>query len=726
MSTILRDPVDNHRFRVLQKQPEVLPFVDTVRTNADREKDALGFLPAQAYEEAARAGHLFVAVDEKTKHCVGHVLFGAAFPHSKIYQLFITPKFRAKGVGALLLQSLVKWAEDRNYIAISAKVAADLDANGFWERMGFTKVRTVPGGASRGRLINIRRRHLDTPNLFSAGSSPLTVSSPTSATAVFAIDLNVFFDVLKRRPRAESAGTVIGAGLSNLVRVVVTEEFIKELKRNALDSSKDQILELALQLPVIPSPDAGVLARLERDLSALVFPEKARQGKLGIRDRSDLAHLATAIHHSASGFITAEDALVDAAPEVRSKFGVRIFHVDRFAEIVRSDSYPMQSFDARFASNTVRISELLPSMKAELKRLTDAVGCSEEYRNQVQSEGVVATNRKTLCAAIDEQLVCAALWPASSSLSRVFNISVVCDDEHPALETALDALLYTLAKELTRNGPALLRLIVPDGLTVTLQFALQLGFRRQNKGKGEQRLERLALGTVVHDSNWKEIRADLLRLGGNRFEETLPTFKMYDVGFSYERTNGESQILSVKLSDLESALSPTIFALRERTAVMVPIRQTYADELLGTSEQISLLPAAGAGLFHSRVYFSSARNARLLKPGTAVVFYESGKAHGRSAAIAIARVLDTIVVEKRTVPVSCLQHGILDVQDIAELTKTDKVAVTTFDNVMPILHPVSLPYLRKVGCVDASNLVCARRIDAQQFASVIKKAFIGE
>ena len=43
-------------FEIERKPNEVLRLVQSVQTNADSNRDALGFLPAQAYEQAARQG----------------------------------------------------------------------------------------------------------------------------------------------------------------------------------------------------------------------------------------------------------------------------------------------------------------------------------------------------------------------------------------------------------------------------------------------------------------------------------------------------------------------------------------------------------------------------------------------------------------------------------------------------------------------------------------------
>ena len=155
------------------------------------------------------------------------------------------------------------------YLSISAQVATDLaQANVFWEKMGFRIIQTRAGGRTRGRVLNIRVRDLNTPNLFNfrdlVGTGDAAdlhlVDRLFAQSPVYVIDLNVLFDVTKQRPRAKEAGLVMSAGFRNLVRVAVSEEFVNELRRTSSRTGDDPVLALALQLPRLSPPDDAALA----------------------------------------------------------------------------------------------------------------------------------------------------------------------------------------------------------------------------------------------------------------------------------------------------------------------------------------------------------------------------------------------------------------------------------------------------------------------------------
>jgi hypothetical protein len=248
-------------------------------------------------------------------------------------------------------------------------------ANSFWTALKFEIVGTKSGGVARGRTINIRARQLNTPALFGYRErvTGIPLTEPLSnLTAVFAIDLNIFFDVVKRRPRSEFGAVVMSAAFNNIVRLAVTEEFTKELKRSA-PNAQDPILEFALQLPTLPAPVNGVSEKTINELAAIVFPERAAAGKLSPQDRSDLIHLAIAAHHKISGFVTAEDALVRASQTLETQFGVRIVHVRDLANTLKDASNSSSPLDIGFADRDLCLSEVSLVHVTAINSLADSI-----------------------------------------------------------------------------------------------------------------------------------------------------------------------------------------------------------------------------------------------------------------------------------------------------------------------------------------------------------------
>jgi predicted nucleic acid-binding protein len=609
---------------------------------------------------------------------------------------------------------------------ITARVAADLPANAIWEKLGFAIARTQAGGAARNRTINVRVRQLNTPTLFGYPEGKPVSGLPTLGrgtsgyTPVYVIDLNVFFDVVKRRPRAEHASQVIGAALDNVIRLVVAEEFTVELRRSFKPNAPDPVYEFALQLPTIPPPEHSRLLALTTELAGIVFPQRAANGSLSVQDNSDLIHLATAIHHSASGFVTAENALVAVADAVETSYGIRVIHVEQFAQILRGTKRRIMTIDSRFAGRELRLSELTDPLWADLSAITEKIRLSDEFRQHLLAHGVHSSHNRSIAVSFNGSLVCAALWSRSARLDQGFSATIVSDEDQPAIESALDALLLAVSEEAVAGGPVLIDLTIPKAHTITREMVLAVGFNEKElDASGAGYYQRMAIGSVVTEQSWNSIRTQIAAKTGNTFPLSLPVFKSAEAKVSF--TSHDGTVHQISIEDLETALSPTLLCPDTRKCILVPIRRIFADHLLNTSLQISLLPTNAASLFHERVYYSTARNSKLFTPGAVLIFYESGRGHGRSAAVALARVRETATVSKKEVASSLLRHGVLDLEEIEAITTKGQVAATVFDNLIRLRSPISLHSLRALGCIDDANLVGARQLTSEQFSAIIQK-----
>jgi GNAT superfamily N-acetyltransferase len=711
-------------FEIEKKPEEVSGLVQTVQTNADSQREALGFLPAQAYEQAARQGTLFVAMERSGQSCAyaGHILFGATYPHAKVYQVFVIPKARKYGVGRLLVESLLKYTEDKQYLSVTARVADDLKANAFWSALKFEIVGTKTGGATRGRTINIRARQLNTPALFGyrepVTGIPLTDPLPNFA-AVFALDLNVFFDVVKRRPRSELGGVVMSAAFNNIVRLAVTDEFTKELRRSALNT-QDPVLEFALQLPTLPAPVNGLNEQIIDRLAAIVFPDRAATGNLSAQDRSDLNHLAIAAHHKIAGFVTAEDALVNASQTIETQFGVRIVHVRDLAQTLKDATKVSSPLDVGFADRDLCLSEVSATHASAIRKLADSVKLPRELRSLALADGVQASTRRSLAISFAGNPICVALWRSQSLLQGALEALLLVDEDQASSIVAVNALLNRLSRLASSHGPARLQVTIPNIALAAQEMAIRYGFTRCTSNEAEvSRYQRFSIGAAVSEKSWPAIRQKLWSTTDMIFPEALSSLRDQDVRIPFENKDGKE--FAIDLFDLETTLSPTLFLLPGRAAVLTPIRASYADDLLGTSTQASLLPRPQAAILHERTYFSSARNDRLLCKGTPIVFYESGKSNGRSAAVAVARVTNTVIVTKRKVASTLIESGVLDEDDLTELSSSERIAATSIDNIMKLRRPVPLKRLRELGCVDGANLITSRSITSNHLHEILSE-----
>lgn len=708
---------------VLTSTAEVLPFLDEARNNADKHKDALGFLPAGAYQQAVEDGTLWIALlksrDKATY--VGHLFFSSRFPQLKVVQLFSVPNARGKGIGKLLVKKLIEFGEQNSFLAISARVAADLPANQFWEAQGFAKVKALAGGATTGRTINLRVHQLNTETLFGypAGApiSALPLQGETATyTPTYVLDLNVIFDVAKKRPRAKEAGAIISAALSNLISVVAAEELTTELKRHTPPSAPDPILEFASQLPTLPTPGDPEFDALKRQLLGLIFPNKTALSTYTAQDLSDVTHLATAIRHSATGFITSENRIVEAAGVLRAAYGIHVLHVATLAEHLRTAHKPVELVQARFYGNLLAVSPVSVIQRAAVDQWLYRETVPEEFRATVAATGVHATNISSLVVSAEGVPVVAAFWRKQGKLGNHIRAFVIGDEGHPAIETAVDALLSKLGDQAREGGQALvIEIQTPTSHLAVQRVAGALRFHRMEASSLAVRLQRLTLPFIIDESNWSRVRERVLELSGI----TLP-----DSPAEHQCTikDAKGNAFSIKREDLERALAPALLATADRTCAIIPIRKDYADELLGTYEQLSFSQNFAASLFHVRAYISSPRNKNKLLDGTLALFYESGSdGYGRSAITAAASILGTTIAPKSEIASAHLKRGVLDAEDLQVITSQQTVAVTLFANTIVFRNPVPLNRLRQLAACDGANLVTVREITIEQFVQIARE-----
>lgn len=709
--------------KVFTKKDEVGRFAAEVRVHADSDKNAPGFLPAQVYEDAANSGNLYVAAleDGGALAYAGHLLFGGVYPNARVFQLYIKRQCRKYGIARRLLAALVEVLERECWLSVRAHVANDLqEANAAWERLGFSTIRQKPGRGSRQRVLNIRVKALRTPSLFGtpedilATELQITTAFPVR-TPVYLIDLNVFFDVYKRRPRAEYSAHVIAAGLRNLALIVIADEFVNELKRTSRTGSPDPALEFALELPRLPSPPSEKLNGILPELAKIVFPGRA----LSDQDKSDLVHLATAIHHNANGFITAENAIVRAHEQISSLYGIRVLHVSRFSELAQASTVDLSPLQNRISDWTLRISKPDKQTITSLDELFNEISVPDHFRRDFCEENTLASSRRAAAVTSESQILCAVTWDARSGLQSVIEARLISNEDHPSFETGVDAALLFLVNKIATDGPVLVRLEVPGANLMSLQICESRGFRQRSRTAQTVVLDKIAVGGVLDENRWPGFRAWARSVAGIQFSERLPDFVGELTNVNFSGANGRESAIS--LTAFESLAWPTIVLAGGRGGAMAPIRAEFSSALLDASPQLKLTPNEGPKLLPEKIYYSSAKNSKILKSGIPVIFYESGSGTGRSCAVGLARILQTTVTSKSAIPKRLLQHGVFEPDDIDQIGTQERIAVTTFDNLMLFKNPVSFRKLQQLRCTGNQNLISSFPLSFEQLRAVVQE-----
>jgi GNAT superfamily N-acetyltransferase/predicted nucleic acid-binding protein len=715
---------------LLKMFSEVTPYVDTVQTIADKNKRELGFLAKTAYEQQANQGRLWIAVSSDTGDYIGHLMFGGRFPNLKVFQMFVLPIYRGKGVAAEVIDELAKYGERFNFLSISARVAEDLPANAFWEKCGFVTVKKVAGGKTTKRIINIKSRELNTPSLlklmrgdiFRGHESVCYVERPTITNPVYVLDVNVVLDLVRSRSHRKEASCIMRAAFNNKIRISVTAEFLKELERSSKDLNNDPLLEFAKELPVLSNPLAAPDSNLMKDLRKVVFPERDTSGKKANQDHSDLLHLAYAILNGADGFITRESAILRAKEYVSTKYGLEILSpVDLFDSTEREE----QILPTCVVSNETSLHIFEPGA-TDISEISDILANELSGKNDLNkliSFGVSGAPVRRLCIRNGPRLIGFAAWDSPSNVTADCSFFFFIDENDPGAERTIDHIFETVFRAGTPQH--FRRITLRTGLANEFikATAMLRGFRALDSRNDT--LVKLSWSGIVTTENWKDFGYDFFKLSGLKLPPIIPDIKN-DNEESIELNDPKNQKnWKVSVFQFETLISPGMVLYPGREGLLVPIRPQYAAELEVINPlQLSLLPKKEASLYLEKAYFRKNQGANNYKKGKPVVFYISRTSPDSKSAVGCGRITYSSAVTLDEAVSKLSRQGVLDRAELSAIAdKNGLVHAFTYDNFNSFINRVSRKRLKELGAIGGANLVTAEKLEFDKLKSLLTAAF---
>jgi hypothetical protein len=714
--------INSGRFQILDRYMDVAPFVQAASDASDANRDLLGFLPKGLFDEFARRNDLFVLVvpDGGSSKYAGHLLFERRFPRPKVLQIFIAVDCRGRKFARRLSDHLVSLLTREGFTSIYARVGEDMsEANECWGSLGFRVQRTEPGGITTGRTIVVRVRELDSPQLFPTRSidqaDPLGLSqTPTTEVPIFLIDLNVLFDLSPQRKRHDDAVALFKAERANFCKLAISDEVLSELARTAAPGRPDPMMNLARTFSTFPVSKSGPEDVLFKGLCQLVFPTKALQA-LTPNDVSDLRHLITAVENHLAGLITSDQASLDAAPVIEAKFGIQVVSPKSF---VPTESAGRIAVAFATATTNLTLTPMVQADEADVRSLLARLGVSGAAVASGWLSPLSDRQVSTSCVIRNgPELLAYMTWPAIKHDGTTTIRAAVDESKLLSLEAARGALIHCM--NLNVDGPTTLRLITPRDQVLIHDIARAIGFCSVG---GAADLRKIALGRVATKATWDRCRAELAEISGLKMNGPLPIYRGINQQIPYITQNGD--LGYEPLERIETLLSPTLFCLPDRPAVITPIRHEFSALLLGHSKQNSLLPAPASNLFQERHFLSGPNTFHHLKRGTLIIFYESNDRRGPGELVAVARVRRSYLKDSAALEATDLAQSVLTTETLPEIGRAAMKTVTVFDNLFPLPCPVSLSRLQALGCGRPIDLITTRPISDTQLQSILAEAFI--
>ena len=171
--------------------------------------------------------------------------------------------------------------------------------------------------------------------------------------------------------------------------------------------------------------------------------------------------------------------------------------------------------------------------------------------------------------------------------------------------------------------------------TTTREVAIQRGFRPSEPRDrvSSNTLSKMSLRGVITNNDWPRFRNEFKEATGLMLQNSMPR-RTTSSDARITLTSVENhRSLTIPLFDFETLIAPGVLLYPDRLAVIVPIREQYANELLpATGRQLSLLPGLEAVLRLERAYFLAAGKHTLVQRGMIVVFLCQSRTGGSRGA----------------------------------------------------------------------------------------------
>lgn len=709
--------------RILTEPNSVSVFLSDVVKAADSDRDALGFFSRSVYADFCRKGQLYVALasDSAGEFYAGHLLFDLRFPKAHVRQIYVSKMYRGRNIGQSLLGALKSMLTGGQFISIHARVAEDLkEANMFWEAQGFYAQRVAVGGASRNRMIVVRAHELDTPQLFASSGinavDPLGLDVLEGATKpLYLLDLNVLFDLGPRRPRHELAMSVFRAERLQACALAISSEIGKELSRTSHDGKTDPMLSFAASLATFSLPPSEEWERLFPMLAMLVFPERYSSDSLSDNDRSDLMHLATAIHHGLSGLITSDGRILNRAPELRQRFGVDALSPELFQ--VERDHTSAPVVHESHSADIIEVQEASGSDTVAIRGLLTALDI--DAATQV-NEWAATDNGSSACmrhvARVNGVVAGYLVLPANIQGLEIRAYAAVAENQNDTHEIAQSLLRHVLT--IVKPGEVgRVRLSCPPRQASLREVAATFGYVASSSKLND--LQKIIAKDRFTERNWTTGRDSLEAVGKVSLPNTPPAFRHVDQQIPVIRPDGQRVL--VPLFKLESLLAPMLLCLPGREGVMAPIRKQFEEHLLADSPQNTFLPRGKAQLAPLRHYLSDKKTLKNFTRGDLMFFYEPLRDKGAGAVIAVGRVLRAYLRDESGMQIGDLAPSVLDSSQLSSIGVSKTKTITVFDNVQRLPRPVPLHELKGIGCGEAHQLITSQRLSSEQVQAILIK-----
>jgi GNAT superfamily N-acetyltransferase/predicted nucleic acid-binding protein len=676
--------------RIIKTPSSDSRFLEDVIQATNRNTEALGFLPEGVYREAYVSGHLWILADGDS-YC-GHLLFGGALPKLQIKQLYVVEEMRKHGLARRLIDEIVNYAENVGYTAIRARVAADLDANKVWERLGFTTLDTTFGGQTTGRIINHRYRQLHPRGpqthmlgIFDAharASNLVARSMPINRDHWYTLDLNVWLDFARqRKPFYDASRTLIEEASRGQFRLRFTKEAMEEARRTAGDRESDPLLRVAETWQAVPEDEGIEFDSLVNELRQLVFPTSSLSRPDSANNASDVRHLAMSIRAGASGFLTRDNAILSHRRTLWQRYNFQVLTPGELIEPREQRAAPV---------TMPRAGLTVEPIDKAWSKITDLV---KNLRSSgVRLRAVDREDEGWICSVADRQVGFVFWRPVHrGDIEAYLWLQNAQDQSADTCQQVFDVLLGLLTAN-ARSGNVISRLLLQvDGNTSEhyREDLRQIGFFDTRE---PDRFVRFVSGAPLSLNDWKLAKTTV----DNELGVQSHWFRNAKAG-PLLRLDKDGRSSQFDRFEFETYFGITGLTLADRNAFYVPIQERFANELLPRPTRPQLFHEHDSSFRVERVYYRNPHQGGKLARGDLLFFYITQTLRH---VIGVARCTVSEVLQSAEAKERFRRLAVLDPETIGP-----QVHCIAFDNYIAFPQPVERKWLNAHRAMPPQNMV---------------------
>lgn len=423
-----------------------------------------------------------------------------------------------------------------------------------------------------------------------------------------------------------------------------------------------------------------------------------------------MAHAALS---RASAFVTRDGAILSARIDLISAIGIDVVTLEELVALLPRDvqtaiTSTIQGDGFEYATLTgVDLAQYLKEAKISEELIAEFT--SDDANGLFRREAIRENGRIVAVGAIK----------IPKGMEPIARLLVQVRQEHFDSDMFADYILDSFTRFACADITTTVELIHLPGQSTTYSFAKARGFLL-NSTSGNYL--KVALGKPLTPDNWINTVQEIRRRTGLVLPDQIPNINSNEKTVEITTRTGKKS--NIAIGKLEDVLGPTILIWPGRDGVVVPITRAYADDLLGTSNQsrFAFVSSPDAAFLSRRAYVNSPRTVKVMRPDSPIFFYESKRqGNGRGAVVAVARIVDSVVVRKNDVPKDGRRRLVVD--NVDAFSASEDVLLTTFDNLFVLPNAVPFNALKKIDAIGRANLVTAVSLYSRQITKILSQGW---